>query len=102
MRLFLKTEKSKDVMPGPIRILRPALPLRLKHCKEVASPPMQFAFQNARSGAVGMAKQSVLMYLSGLPDLSESCIQGAKPVRERPVVGALRPGGVITGAPKWA
>src|SRR5258708_24046337 len=27
--------------------------------------------------------------------------RAAKPVGESPVVGALRPGGVITGAPSW-
>src|SRR6266404_1740185 len=43
MLLFLKTEKSKLVMPGPIKMLRPALPRRLKHCRlggvAVRSPP---------------------------------------------------------------
>src|SRR5258706_4887502 len=31
-RLFLKTEKSRFERPGPIRILRPELPRKLKHC----------------------------------------------------------------------
>src|SRR6266404_4389732 len=72
MLLFLKTEKSKLVMPGPIKMLRPALPRRLKHCRlggvAVRSPPCQlFAVKNAASGAVGMAKHSVLIYLFRFP-----------------------------------
>src|SRR6266446_1708030 len=43
MRLFLKMEKSRFVMPGPIKMFRPALPRRLKHCRlggvAVKSPP---------------------------------------------------------------
>src|SRR5580700_134539 len=35
-RKFLKTEKSRFVMPGPTRIFRPALPRRLKHCGNTA------------------------------------------------------------------
>src|SRR5258708_5912363 len=69
MRLFLKTEKSRLVMPGPIKLLRPALPRRLKHCKEagligpgaLGGVGSQFALQNAGSGAVGTAKHWVLM-----------------------------------------
>ena len=62
MRLFLKTEKSRFVMPGPIKMFRPALPRRLKHCRLVVSPPVQlFAVQKAALGAVGMAKHCVLM-----------------------------------------
>src|ERR1700686_4749582 len=30
--LFLNSEKSKFERPGPVRMLRPELPLRLKHC----------------------------------------------------------------------
>src|ERR1700737_4279452 len=30
--LFLNTEKSRFASPGPVRILRPALPRRLKYC----------------------------------------------------------------------
>src|SRR5260370_10674028 len=82
-RLFLNTEKSRLVMPGPIRILRPALPRRLKHARGeshgtggvgglvVASPRIgvprlggagsQLAVQNASFGAVGTAKHWVLM-----------------------------------------
>src|ERR1700694_4175202 len=59
--LFLNTEKSRFIVPGPVRMLRPALPRRLKHWSEVASPPLQFACQKARLGAVGTAKHSVLM-----------------------------------------
>src|SRR5437588_10341768 len=75
MRLFLNTEKSRLVMPGPFMILRPALPRRLKHCGNVArnvgalgsfgwefgGAGSQFAVQNAMSGAVGIAKHCVLM-----------------------------------------
>src|SRR5260370_41068607 len=61
MWLFLNTEKSRLVIPGPIMMFRPAFPRRLKHCSEMESPPRQFAFQNARFGAVGMAKHCVLM-----------------------------------------
>src|SRR6266403_1370907 len=68
MWLFLNTEKSRDVMPGPIMMLRPALPRRLKHLRSPAGsgPPKvggagsQFAVQKAISGAVGTAKHSVL------------------------------------------
>src|SRR5216684_3770115 len=74
-RLFLKIEKSRFVSPGPIRILRPALPRRLKHCGKTAGTGgsvgslgwmlggngLQFAFQKAKSGALGTAKHWVLM-----------------------------------------
>src|SRR6266436_795144 len=70
IRLFLNTEKSRLVMPGPTRMLRPALPRRLKHARgdkggalgsPMGTPRLggagsQFAFQKAASGAVGMAK----------------------------------------------
>jgi len=36
--LFLNTEKSRFVSPGPIRMLRPALPRRLRHWKSDGSP----------------------------------------------------------------
>src|SRR6266478_2980512 len=73
-RLFLNTEKSRFVIPGPIKILRPALPRRLKHTKggmPLPGPPglfgsviapkvgglgLQLAFQNAELGAVGSWK----------------------------------------------
>src|SRR5260370_24323957 len=82
-RLFLNTEKSRLAMPGPIRILRPALPLRLKHCGNTAGTGVgfgfagvgigwrlggnwsQFAFQKAMSGAVGTTKHCVLMEFAG-------------------------------------
>src|SRR6266404_9848955 len=58
MWLFLKMEKSKLVMPGPVKIFRPALPRRLGQVRSVTpSPPWQlFAAQKAASGAVGTAK----------------------------------------------
>src|SRR6267378_1447849 len=69
MRLFLNTEKSKLLIPGPTMMFRPALPRRLKHCSEAGStgPPKlggagsQFVFQKAASGAVGTEKHCVLM-----------------------------------------
>src|SRR5882757_3499367 len=69
MRLFLKTEKSKFVIPGPIKMFRPALPRRLKHLRSPggSGPPKvggagsQCAVQNAISGAVGTAKHWVLI-----------------------------------------
>src|SRR5258708_1877240 len=83
MRLFLNTEKSRLVLPGPIKMLRPALPRRLKHARGeshgtggvgglvVASPGIgvlrlggagsQLAVKNASLGAVGTAKHWVLM-----------------------------------------
>src|SRR5713226_6654923 len=75
IRLFLKMEKSRFVMPGPTKMFRPALPRRLKHCGngarnggavgsldwEFGGAGSQFAFQKAMSGAVGTAKHSVLM-----------------------------------------
>src|ERR1700730_14965430 len=67
--LFLNTEKSRSVVPGPIMILRPAFPRRLKHWSELGStgPPRlggagsQLADQNAVFGAVGMVKHCVLI-----------------------------------------
>src|ERR1700674_1286475 len=35
IRLFLNTEKSRFVMPGPIKRLRPTFPRRLKHVGNV-------------------------------------------------------------------
>src|SRR5215469_4692279 len=74
MRLFLNREKSRLVIPGPIRLLRPELPRRLKHCGEVASTGgtpegvwalggagSQFAAQVAGSGQVGTVRHWVLM-----------------------------------------
>ena len=61
------------MMPGPVSELRPTLPRRLKHSGGGArNAPLpfgcalggagsQFAFQNAKLGAVGTVKQSVLM-----------------------------------------
>ena len=43
MGLFLNTEKSRFDVPGPISILRPAFPRRLKHCGAVPKPGSQFA-----------------------------------------------------------
>src|SRR5438445_8401702 len=71
MRLFLNTEKSRDVMPGPIKILRPALPRRLKHLRSPAGsgPPKvggagsQFAVQKAIYGAVGTAEHGDMIEL---------------------------------------
>src|SRR5258705_11976579 len=47
MWLFLKMEKSKLVMPGPVKIFRPALPRRLGQVRSLTpSPPDQlFAAQ---------------------------------------------------------
>src|ERR1700674_4204545 len=66
--LFLNTEKSRFAVPGPIRILRPALPLRLKHCgKGTPLGPVpggigsHLAIQKAILGALGIAKHWVLM-----------------------------------------
>jgi hypothetical protein len=62
--VFLNIEKSRFDVPGPISMLRPALPRRLKHWSEPAGkgPPTvggagsQFAAQKAGVGAVGTAK----------------------------------------------
>src|SRR6516165_3415980 len=74
--MFLKTEKSRLVIPGPISVLRPELPRRLKQTKAGKGAPdkdggglvgsairprlgglgVQFACQNARFGAVGSGK----------------------------------------------
>ena len=77
MRLFLKTEKSKAITPGPISVLRPCEPRRLKQANGgscdcdglvgfIAEPSLggaglQYVFQNAKSGAVGIEKHCVLM-----------------------------------------
>src|SRR5713101_9491263 len=74
MWLFLNTEKSRLLIPGPIMMFRPALPRRLKHCGNVArtggtpdgfwalgGAGLQFAVQKAMSGALGIAKHCVLM-----------------------------------------
>src|SRR5579864_2878536 len=85
--LFLNIEKSRFVRPGPYTTLRPEVPDRLKHANDGSqaggvlpklaatglpglsgSNPYprpggagsQFAFQNARFGAVGTAKHWVL------------------------------------------
>jgi len=41
--LFLNTEKSSSERPGPVRMFRPALPRRLKHCGGVPKAGSQFA-----------------------------------------------------------
>jgi hypothetical protein len=41
--LFLNTEKSRFESPGPVRMLRPALPLRLKHWGGAPKAGSQFA-----------------------------------------------------------
>src|SRR5467141_808155 len=43
-RKFLNTEKSRFVIPGPIKIFRPALPRRLKHCGNTAGTGGGFGF----------------------------------------------------------
>src|SRR5215469_431489 len=80
MWLFLNTEKSRLVIPGPMRMLRPELPRRLKHCGKEArtggvpegfwalgGAGSQFAFQKFVSGAEGTEKHCVLMYVAELP-----------------------------------
>src|SRR5712664_2354755 len=37
MWLFLTTEKSRFIKPGPTNVLRPTLPRRLKHCGNTAA-----------------------------------------------------------------
>src|ERR1700730_6703251 len=71
IELFLNTEKSRFAVPGPIRMLRPALPRRLKHCgygtvtglpaESVNGCGSQLAVQKAILGAEGMAKHWSLM-----------------------------------------
>src|ERR1700680_5266083 len=71
IELFLNTEKSRFTIPGPVKILRPALPRRLKHCGygTVTGLPFeslngcgsQLAFQKSIFGADGIAKHWVLM-----------------------------------------
>src|ERR1700676_369235 len=39
---FLNTEKSRLVMPGPVRMFRPAFPRRLKHCGNTAATGIGF------------------------------------------------------------
>src|SRR5258708_31341690 len=70
-RLFLKIEKSRFESPGPIRILRPELPLRLKHCGNgtLTGLPsdsayvvgLQLAVQKTIFGAEATVNHSVLM-----------------------------------------
>src|SRR5215469_12612765 len=80
MGMFLKTEKSRPAMPGPMTVFRPELPLRLKQTNGGRRAPeavgggfigsviveprfgglgTQLAFQNSRVGAVGSAKHWV-------------------------------------------
>src|SRR5205807_8059347 len=75
IELFLNSEKSRFIRPGLVKMLRPELPRRLKHCRGAAlnggalgslgwalgGCGSQFAFQNAKSGAVDTAKHWVLM-----------------------------------------
>ena len=66
IELFLNSEKSRFCNPGPVRILRPELPRRLKHCgygtatglpfESVNGVGSQLAVQKAILGAVGTAK----------------------------------------------
>src|SRR5713226_1716412 len=72
--LFLNTAKSILMSPGAVRMFRPTLPRRLKHCGNTAATggPLdgcmlggngsQFAVQNAMSGAAGTEKHCVLTY----------------------------------------
>src|SRR4029077_15595880 len=54
IELFLNTEKSRFAVPGPIRMLRPALPRRLKHWGGV---PKLGSHDGYKAGlAVGIAK----------------------------------------------
>lgn len=61
---FLNIEKSKFDVPGPMSMLRPALPRRLKHSSEPEGkgPPTlggagsQFGVQKVALGAVGTTK----------------------------------------------
>src|SRR3984893_12837342 len=69
--LFLNTEKSRFIVPGPVKIFRPALPRRLKHCgygtvtglpsESVNGCGSQLALQKSIFGADGIAKHWVLM-----------------------------------------
>src|SRR5215469_3393612 len=81
--MFLKTEKSRPAMPGPMTVFRPELPLRLKQTSggrdapdaviggtgfvgSIVAPRLgglgtQLAFQKSRVGAVGSAKHWVRM-----------------------------------------
>src|ERR1700674_4655442 len=71
MGLFLKIEKSRFARPRPVRILRSALPRKLKHCRGKTGPRLpsesvngvgsQLAFQKAILGAEGTLKHWVLM-----------------------------------------
>ena len=73
--MFLKIEKSRLTRPGPGMMLRPALPLMLKHCGGVPKAlPVTLSPKTGsevhigaeavgvkkEAGAVGMAKHSVL------------------------------------------
>src|ERR1700704_307890 len=65
MELFLTTEKSRFIKPGPINVLRPTLPRRLKHLRSPAGSGLptvggagsQLAVQKAWLGAIGTVKQ---------------------------------------------
>src|SRR6516162_11097900 len=80
--IFLNTEKSRPVMPGPMTVFRPEFPLRLKQTSAGRDAPeavcggfigsviveprlgglgMQLAFQKSVVGAVGSAKHWVRM-----------------------------------------
>src|ERR1700738_5211214 len=79
MWLFLNTAKSILISPGAVRMFRPTLQRRLKHCGNTAATGGLFFFcmlggngsqlsvQNFMSGADGMEKHSVLTYFTGLP-----------------------------------
>src|SRR5882724_3570873 len=47
---FLNTEKSRLVMPGPIRMFLPALPRRLKHCGKTAGTGAGFGLDTVGIG----------------------------------------------------
>src|SRR6202022_2050248 len=80
---FLNTEKSKFVVPGPVKRLRPAFPRRLKQSRGLAlnwgavgslgcafgGDGSQLFNQKLLSGAAGTVKHSVLTYLLGFPGL---------------------------------
>src|SRR5882672_149937 len=77
MRLFLKIEKSRFTRPGPINVLRPKLPRRLRHvlgsgtgCRVAGSVLMTLTQLAAMPGAAaGTAKHCVRIWLLGFPGL---------------------------------
>src|ERR1700730_6260869 len=69
--MVLTNERSRFTVPGPVRMLRPALPRRLKHCgygtvtglpsESVNGCGSQLAVQKAILGADGTAKHLLLI-----------------------------------------